>query len=244
MRALSASEWLAFWEKGVVQKPVQRALTLLAAACPETPPEDLARLSIGQRDERLMTLREWTFGPQLTCVTACPACGERLEFTVNLADIRTSVPEPQGQAFQLTLDGYLVDFRLPCTVDLREANRCPDRESMRTALIQRCIRSARRRDEEIAAAQLPAHVVEAVVASMAEHDPQADTQLSLTCPSCNHGWHALFDVVSFFWSEIEVWATRILREVHLLASAYGWREPDILSMSPLRREMYLSMVGV
>lgn len=73
---------------------------------------------------------------------------------------------------------------------------------------------------------------------------QRQKESSLTCPSCNHGWHALFDIVSFFWSEIQSWASRIMREVHLLASAYGWRETDILAMSPLRRRLYLEMVGV
>ncbi len=163
---------------------------------------------------------------------------------MDLADIRVAVPEFTGDEFQLTLDDYQVDFRLPSTVDLSEASSSWDKENMRTALVRRCIRSVRRHDEEIAADQLPVHVVEAVVARMAERDPQADTQLSLACPGCSHRWNALFDIVSFFWSEIQAWAVRILREVHILASAYGWREADILAMSPLRRQSYLSMLGV
>jgi hypothetical protein len=102
----------------------------------------------------------------------------------------------------------------------------------------------RRQEDEIAVEHLPAHVREAVVGRIAEHDPQADTQLSLTCPGCDHRWQALFDIVSFFWSELEALAIRVLREVHLLASAYGWREEDILAMSPPRRQLYLGMVGV
>jgi hypothetical protein len=31
--------------------------------------------------------------------------------------------------------------------------------------------------------------------------------------------------------------------VHLLASAYGWSEGDILSMSPVRRQFYLEISG-
>jgi len=52
----------------------------------------------------------------------------------------------------------------------------------------------------------------------------------------------MFDIVSFFWSEICVQAKRLLREVHILARAYGWREADILSMSAARRQLYLEMV--
>ncbi len=74
-------------------------------------------------------------------------------------------------------------------------------------------------------------------------DPQADVQLNLSCPSCNHNWQMVFDIVSFFWSEIHTWAQQMLREVHILASAYGWYEADILVMSPSRRQFYLQMVG-
>ena len=78
---------------------------------------------------------------------------------------------------------------------------------------------------------------------MAEVDPQADVQMDLTCPACGHQWQALFDIESFFWREISAWANRILREVHALASAYGWRESDILSMSTWRRQTYLNLIG-
>ncbi len=244
MRALSASELIRVWEQGHGEPSYRRALLLMAAACPGQSPDELAKLSIGRRDARLLTLREWTFGPRMTCVTACPVCGDRLEINMDVADIRVAVPEPKGDEFQLTLDNYQVDFHLPSTVELSSASSSAEKENMRSALIRRCIRSVRRHDEEIAADQLPARVVEAVVARMAEQDPQADTHLALTCPGCSHRWNALFDIVSFFWSEIQAWAVRILREVHILASAYGWREGDILAMSPLRRWSYLSMVDV
>lgn len=244
MRVLSASELIRVWEQGHDEPHYRRALLLLAAACPEQSPDELAKLVIGRRDARLLMLRELIFGPRLTCVTACPSCGERLEFNVKVTDIRMAAAEPADEELHLTLDDYLIDFSLPCTFDLEEVYSCPDRKSAREALLQRCIRSVRHQKNEITIERLPAHVREAVVRRIAEHDPQADTQLSLTCPGCDHRWQALFDIVSFFWSELEALAIRILREVHLLASAYGWREEDILAMSPLRRQLYLGMVGV
>ena len=53
----------------------------------------------------------------------------------------------------------------------------------------------------------------------------------------------LFDILSFFWGEIQICARRLLREVHALASAYGWTESEILSLSTTRRHAYLEMVG-
>ncbi len=51
-----------------------------------------------------------------------------------------------------------------------------------------------------------------------------------------------FDIVSFLWNELNAWAIRTLREVHILASAYGWSETDILAMSPWRRQFYLEVL--
>ena len=44
-----------------------------------------------------------------------------------------------------------------------------------------------------------------------------------------------------FWAEIDAWARRILREVNILARAYGWRESDILALGAVRRQIYLTM---
>jgi hypothetical protein len=42
---------------------------------------------------------------------------------------------------------------------------------------------------------------------------------------------------------LTTWVRRLLREVHTLALAYGWREADILNMSARRRRFYLEMAG-
>jgi hypothetical protein len=51
-----------------------------------------------------------------------------------------------------------------------------------------------------------------------------------------------FDVGSFVWTEFSVWAQKRLEEVHLLASAYGWSEAEILELSPVRRRYYVEAV--
>jgi hypothetical protein len=52
----------------------------------------------------------------------------------------------------------------------------------------------------------------------------------------------MFDVAEFLWREIDAWAKRVLEEVHTLASAYGWAQGEILSLSAARRRRYVSMV--
>jgi hypothetical protein len=78
MRTLSAQQILQIWEVGQGQTAVERALTLLAFAFPDKTKDELAALTVGQRDNYLLSLRELTLGSQLNGFTACPKCRERL----------------------------------------------------------------------------------------------------------------------------------------------------------------------
>jgi len=69
MRGLTAKEILGVWETGHDQVPAERALTLLSTFCPQTPRLDLERMSIGKRDELLLSFRELLFGSQFTATT-------------------------------------------------------------------------------------------------------------------------------------------------------------------------------
>jgi hypothetical protein len=243
MRVLSSIELLAAWERAFGQPSTHRALILLGAACPEDSPEELARLSIGERDARLLTLREWTFGPQLPSFSDCAACGERLELSFKAADVRAVSEAEQGQQPELAIDRYEIGFRLPNSFDLIAAGGTSGVGSARAVILNRCILSARHGDSEVSAGDLPESVVEAIASRMNELDPQADVQLVLKCPVCGNECSARFDVESFFWAEINAWAMRIINEIHVLASAYGWREADILNMSAWRRQCYLNLVS-
>lgn len=242
MRALSALEMLEVWERGLSLSPVQRALTLLAAASSETP-DAVAQLSIGERDARLLILREWMFGSQLVSVAICPGCGERLELSLSTADLRVGGDAVRRETLSLSVAGYELRFRPPNSVDLIAIANYPDAAAARRQLLERCLSRSERNGVPVSANQLPGEVVEALVERMAQADPQSDVQLALCCPQCGHRWQASFDIGSFFWSEINAWAHRTLKDVHTLASAYGWREMDILNMSAWRRQFYLNCIG-
>jgi hypothetical protein len=249
MRPLSAAQLLNLWEYGSAQPAWQRALSLLAAALPDSSAEALARLPLGRRDAYLLSLRESLFGPRLASLATCPACGERLELSFNTADVRAgSLPDPEeslqaGQgAISLELDDTQVSFRLPNSLDLAEIAGASSPEQARQELLARCLLSAQEKGSDRSLAQLPDNLTEAIVKRMAAADPQGDVQIALTCPACAHQWQLAFDILSYLWSEINAWAQRTLREIHLLAQAYGWRETDILALSPGRRGLYLQMI--
>lgn len=243
MHALSAADLLSVWERGMGQPVVRQGLLLLAASFPETPPEDLAQLSLGQRNSRLLSLREQVFGPKLISVSACPSCNHELQLTFTAAEVRTRVGEVTNEILTIAADDYEVRFRLPDSNDLLAISGHQDIATGRSLLLTRCLLAARRHGVDQQVEQLPQNIVDAVMKRMAQADPQADVQLKLDCPECGQTWSVAFDIVSYFWSEIHSWAQRTLHDVHLLASAYGWRESDILTISPQRRQCYLDMIG-
>ncbi|MBX3639483.1 MAG: hypothetical protein KF888_03085 [Nitrosomonas sp.] len=256
MRNLSAAELLKVWERTLDRSSVHQALELLANAFPECSPEQLARLSIGQRDTLLLKLREYLFGTRLESLAACPQCRQQIELIFSTSDIRAeptlpAIDDPADTTMSLTMEGYKVDFRPPNSTDLIAMEAGITADHTREQLLHQCIQSVARIAENQEEAeilddigQLPASLLDTITERMAAADPQADTQLALTCPDCGHTWRAMFDIVSYLMEEIHRWARHMLREIHHLARAYGWREADILAMTPTRRRAYLELLGL
>jgi hypothetical protein len=242
MRALTAPEMLEVWEQGLPRSPLQRSLMLLSAAASE-PIEVTARLSVGRRDGRLLTLREWAFGPDLAAVLSCPRCGERLDLSFRTSDVRVESEAESAESWSLEVAGYKLRCRALNSLDLIAVADRPDPTAARRQLLERCLSEIVGEGAPVAVEQLPEEVIDAVVERIAKADPQADVQIALSCPQCRHCWQASFDIGPFFWSEIHVWAQRTLHDVHTLASAYGWREADILAMSPWRRQFYINWIS-
>lgn len=242
MRELLTSTLIDIWERGSVKPLTERALTVLAAACPELETDTLADLSIGGRDGLLLSVRELTFGSRVEAVTSCPDCSEQLELDFDLNDLRVRDAPPAGSV-NLAVDEYNLSFRLPNSRDLMIAGALIEAGSIRSALLERCLLSARRQGQTVPAEQLPEPVVARLEEEMLALDGQANVQVELQCPACRRGWLAAFDILAFFWNELDAWAQRVLLEVHTLASAYGWREKDILEMSAVRRNLYLELAS-
>ncbi len=244
MQAPSAAQLVGMWERGARQPWVDRALTLVSACHPELTDSELRALTVGERDADLLALRELLFGRALKSFAECPHCRARLEFSVDVNDLRISFASFSNAApAELTLDDIRIRFRRLSSEDLQAAARCADVADARRVLLQRCVVDARRNGEPLAAADLPPACVEALSSRVAALDGAADIALDLRCVACHHAWQLTLDIVRFLWAELNALAKSYLNDVHTLAWAYGWREADILAMSSARRQFYLERVG-
>ena len=235
MLPLRAPDVLALWEQGRARHPIDRALLLFAAACPELPADRLADLPLGERNAALLRLRHRTFGREVRAYIDCPACGERMELALQVdMFLPPETDAPAGG--ELESDGYR--FRLPTSRDLSALVGHADAGSAAAHLLERCCVG---RPEGATAPSLHG-LLEKVEAGLEALDPGADIELSLVCDSCAHAWAAPFDIAAVLWDEVEARARALLAAVHTLARAYGWSEPDVLALSEQRRAAYLEMV--
>lgn len=241
MRTLSPQELLEIWEEGQRLHPIDRALTLLATVCPERGQEELAKLSIGQRDALLFAIRELTFGPHLEAFCECPSCGAELELSLNTADLLDGGQGPTDPELSLKSEGFDIRFRPPNSLDLAASVNLGLAEGYKE-LLRRCVLQASQGDTEVAVESLPEAVTAVLASRMLESDPLSEVQLSLDCPACARSWSTLLDIGSFFWTELDWQARNLLREVDILARSYGWSEAEVLSLSARRRRRYIEMV--
>lgn len=240
LRAMSAGQIIEVWEQGLGQHEIDRALTILAAVSPGLGRAELAALTVGQRDSQLLRLREMTFGNRLDCFSACPQCGECLQFSLTTESLQTARPRAEEQEMEFRLDEFMLRFRLPDSCDLAAVVNCPETGDPHRLILQQCLTEVLKDGRSTGIDDLPENVVDAISSRIAAWDPRAEILLELNCSSCSHQWTSIFDIVSFFWKEISAHAKRLLEEVVILSRAYGWRETDILELGPVRRRFYLN----
>ena len=247
MRPLSSAQVLALWDAGQTRHPIDRALLALALAMPEEAPDELADRPVGWREVNLLALRNATFGSALDGYAPCPACGSLMEFGLDGAALLQSLPAPARDA-QIVLDDEA--WRLPNSRDQAMILDAPDPETAVEWLVDRCriddsqtsdIPTVNRKKSPKSKCS-PARIVE-IESRMEVLDPAADIRLGMRCTDCGHAWDTALDIGNCFWDELGARARQLLEAVHRLASAYGWRESEILALSPARRAAYLNMIG-
>ena len=233
MRPLSNSAVLDLWERGSGLHPLDQGLLILNWALPGLDLSSLADSSLGTRNRLLIDLHCSFFGPVLEGWSACIACDEKMEMAIDCRELVRDVAETSSDTI-IQFQGQR--FRLPTSRDLAEAVQAGDSNAAALCLIQRC-----NLNPESVSDWSPADV-EQIGEAMAAADPLAEMKIVLRCPACGHQFTEILEIASFIWSKIEARVKRVIWEIHLLASAYGWSEEQILGLTPARRSAYLEML--
>lgn len=229
---------LALWERAVSLSPRQRDDVLLRALAPpgQPPPKVL-----GARNRGLLELHAAMFGPRLAMRSGCPACGSEVEFACAVAALTFDHAVTDTDTHELRHADHAVRFRLPDADDLDAAADADDEAGFVESLLQRCVLASGKDNGALVTCDLPDEVRTALADRMESLDPGASLEFALTCPACGHAWSAPLDIGTLLWQRLQDSAERLLTTVDRLAHRYGWREAEILAMSPTRRAAYLQL---
>lgn len=208
---------LLAWETGAERRPLDRALTVLWAA--GAGGDDPASLPFVERDRRLLAIRAETFGSAMAARALCPGCGAELEMELDSLALSEALPgDDDAQSAQARINSR----------DLAAVADLPAEE----------IAAALRARLAPAAFGEEAERIERAIEAQAQ---SAELSTRITCADCGASWTETLDVAGYVWAEVERAAMALLNEIAELAAAFGCSEAEILSLSPARRRIYLSM---
>ena len=175
----------------------------------------------------------------------CPACGERMEFTLDAGELATQLePVARAEPAEWTEDGRRYRLRPVTTEDLLATLAAPDPDAAQALLLDRCVEQIQDHDlERLVVPAARSGYPRGAVDRFGELHADAELRCAIECPACSTRHVHDFDIARFLWREVPAAARRLLAEMHALAAAYGWSQQDILRLSPLRRAAYLQLAG-
>ncbi|GLK46515.1 MULTISPECIES: hypothetical protein [Novosphingobium] len=226
---------LALWEAGT------NPLALLRAAEPGAGDDALARLPIGARDGKLIAHQRRLFGPAIEATVPCHACGETAEVTLDADSLLAMAPQ-RSAPILVTTGAWRIEARPADSRDMAVLA-TEEPEAAERALLARVVTLCTRDGAPADPANLPPEVVAAIEDALEAADPLAAITLLVACPHCGASIPALHDPAHHLARSVAAEARRLLAEVAALARAYGWREADILAMTPQRRAAYLELAA-
>lgn len=212
-------------------------VTALLARCAEPrDPQFWWAQPVGARIAALLQLLALTDGCEsLSLRSRCtePGCGEVFELELPLAALVNETPD--AAPLQIALGGgRAVTMRRPTGQDLRDwrALAPTSRENALSVMLDTLCLEGR----------VTPHDEAALAAAIATHDSLVAFAVACRCPACGTAHEVPVDLEGVVLARLSARQRMLLREVHQLASRYGWTESDVLAIPPTRRARYLALI--
>ncbi|MGY4532011.1 hypothetical protein ACVW0Y_001127 [Pseudomonas sp. TE3786] len=209
-------------------------VTSLLAQC--SAPQDAEfwwQQPVSLRTAALLQLAARTDGLQVLAFSAqCSLCAETFEFELALAPLlaASSAVAP----LQVQLHSRTLALRRATGNDLRDwrAARPGSRQQAVQLMLDSLLLEGEVRAEE--------HAL--LAAALADADPLAAFAVACQCPACGAEREVDIDLDAAALARLQQRQRTLLREVHSLASRYGWSEAQVLAIAPARRAQYLALI--
>ncbi|MBA2954120.1 hypothetical protein GON03_07290 [Nocardioides sp. MAH-18] len=193
-----------------------------------------ARVTLGTHHRELLALHRDLLGTTLEAVVTCRHCGTDSEFPVP-AEAVLDLPAPvPGNVVAVEVGGARETFRLPTVEDLDATRGLAYDDAVRRLAVRTHVGGA--------APALDSGDIARLTAAWDEADPAGDVTVDVDCVGCGVPLAVSVDPAEFVARDLDRFLDRLVREVHALATAYGWTEDAILALPTSRRRRYLELV--
>jgi hypothetical protein len=194
-----------------------------------------ARVTLGTHHRQLLALHRDLVGTALEAVVTCRHCATDSEFPVPVeAVLDLPAPLPEN-IVTVEVDAVRETFRLPTVEDLDATHGLAYDDAVRR--LAECTHVGG------GAPLLGSGDLARLAAAWDEADPAGDVTVDVDCVGCGAPLAVSVDPVEFVTRDLDRFLDRVLREVHALATAYGWTEETILALPTSRRRRYLELVN-
>ncbi|MFZ3493223.1 hypothetical protein ACODT5_08325 [Streptomyces sp. 5.8] len=225
---------LAAWEHAVSVPAAARGAVLVCHGGFAGDLESVLGLSVGEVGVLAGRLYAEEFSETVEALLPCAGCGEVLDVRLPLAAL--SAVAPGRDCRVLTPDGGELTVRALTTRDLLAAGRAAEPAA---ELLSRCVSDAE--GVPVDPAALMPEVAAEVDAAAERLAGAAAAVVRTGCPDCGAEALVPVDIGALLWERVASVASALISEVAALAAAFGWREADVLGLSPVRRGMYLQL---
>jgi len=228
---------LAAWDAASAAPDVAKGCAVLAAA--EVIDRDAAfDLPLGLLGELALRCHIEMNGVELDGMAACPACLSGLEISLALDALLPAAGPNPPPTRDVVLTGRRVTARAPTVRDLLAAAAASD---PRSVIVGRCVREAGGAPVDVSG--LDDADLEPLDAALEDLTGAGLATLRAACPGCGAEVVSVLDPGALLWDRVRLAAPALLRDVAVLARAFGWRESDVLALPPSRRRAYLELAG-
>jgi hypothetical protein len=199
-------------------------------------PGKAGNLAISDRDRLLAMIYMQCFGDRVESAVPCQVCDRSFDLHFSLSglmdslynrqDVRATGPNEQG--VYTMADGR--QFRLPTSADQRWVLGLDPQQAI-NALLDRCIVKG---DPQVD--------TETLQAAMDDVGPILDVDVEACCAECGTGQNVRFSMPSYLLRALAYEKRFLTREVHRIATVYGWGLQEILTLSRDDRRTYVRLI--
>jgi hypothetical protein len=195
-----------------------------------------ARLTAADRDRLLAAIYRVTYGERVASTPQCQKCQSLFDLTFTIDDLQAAVDRVPPAVAESLPDGTFrtaggAHFRLPTGEDELAVAGLPPAEAEQ-ALLERCLLDAQDGADARAAVE---NALEALA-------PVLDLDIHTTCPECGVQQAVHFDVQFYLLRAIAQERPLIAREIHCIATAYGWSLQEILGLARSERRQFVELI--